>query len=293
MKRTWKKLFAFVCAFTLVATPATFNGDSMWSGADGTIVSAAENSTDYTITIPATLSVANAGWNATDGIKAKVKSGDTFDTSKKLTVTAESANNWALKSGENSVGYNLATASATYDASATPASWEFSAGELNAENGTNKAMGIIVEDYSNKAAGTYQDVVTFTASVEGAAYIPVTITSLSDVEVLHVGDTINSDSNYTISGAGSILNKNFTWTLVRGSIEGRNFTESDDGGYYVFKQVSKSDSTNIKYWFNIARETGELDEREIGKKVFIATATSDGLTVTNDGSQWSFSVHEP
>lgn len=131
---------------------------------------AAENSTDYTITIPATLSVANAGWNATDGITAQVKSGDTFDTGKKLTVTATSTNNWALKSGDNSVGYNLATASGTYSASAAPASWEFSADELNAESGTNKPMGINVQDYTQMSipAGEYKDTVTFTAKVEKA-----------------------------------------------------------------------------------------------------------------------------
>lgn len=130
---------------------------------------AADNSTDYTITIPATLTVAQSGWNATDGITAQVKSGDTFDSSKKLTVTAESTNSWALKSGDNSVGYNLATATGTYSSSATPASWEFSADELNATSGTNKAMGIIIDDYRSKPAGTYQDTVTFTAAVESAA----------------------------------------------------------------------------------------------------------------------------
>ena len=168
MKRTWKKLFAFVCAFTFVATPATFNGVSLWSGTDGTIVSAADNSTDYTITIPATLSVANAGWNATDGITAKVKDGDTFDTSKKLTVTATSTNSWALKSGENYIGYNLATKSGTYSSSAEPVSWEFSADDLNAAGAAPKGMGIIVDDYSSKPAGNYSDTVTFTASVESA-----------------------------------------------------------------------------------------------------------------------------
>ena len=125
--------------------------------------------TDYVLTIPATLTVAQSGWNATDGITAQVKSGDTFDSSKKLTVTAKSTNSWALKSGENSIGYNLATATGTYSSSATAASWAFSAAELNETSGTNKAMGIIVEDYSSKPAGTYQDTVTFTASVVSAA----------------------------------------------------------------------------------------------------------------------------
>ena len=116
-------------------------------------VKAADNSTDYTITIPATLTVAQSGWNATDGITAQVKSGDTFDTSKKLTVTAESTNSWALKSGENTIGYNLATAETDYSSTADPASWEFSAVDLNEESGKTLPMGIIVDDYSTAAAG--------------------------------------------------------------------------------------------------------------------------------------------
>ena len=164
-----KKLttFALVAAFTI----GTF-GISV-------PVKAADNSTDYTITIPATLTVKQKGWNATDGIKAQVKSGYTFDTSKKLTVTAASTNSWALKSGENTIGYNLATATGTYSSSATPASWEFSAKELNANGGTNKGMGIIVEDYSTKPAGTYQDTVTFTAKVEDAVKVETLLTTIT------------------------------------------------------------------------------------------------------------------
>ena len=153
-------------------------------------VHATENSTDYILTIPATLDVANAGWNATDGIKAQVKEGDTFDASKKLTVTAASANTWKLTSGENTIGYNLAAAEAAYDSTAAPAAWEFSAAELDADGGTTKPMGIIVDDYSEKPAGTYQDTVTFTATVE-TAVIPVTSVTLnkSTLELTAGGDT--------------------------------------------------------------------------------------------------------
>ena len=127
---------------------------------------AADNVSTYTLQIPSTLNVSAAGWNETSGLTAAVSSGDTFDSGKKLSVTASSANNWSLKSGDNSVGYNLTTATGSYSNSATPASWEFTAAELNANGGTNKAMGIIVDDYSTKPAGTYQDTVTFTAKVE-------------------------------------------------------------------------------------------------------------------------------
>ena len=124
-------------------------------------------STDYAITIPATLNVQSAGWNDAT-IEVKLGSGDAFDTSKKLTVTAASANGWKLKSENNDeVGYNLATTGDTYNSQAEPASWEFAAGDI-ITGGTVKPMGIIVEDYSTKPAGTYQDTVTFTAKVESA-----------------------------------------------------------------------------------------------------------------------------
>ena len=151
-----------LAAITLVAATAVLgSGVSVYA-------LPAVTSTDYTITIPATLEVANAGWNATDGITAQVKSGDTFDSGKKLTVTASSDDEFALVSGENKVGYNLATATGTYSATAEVPVWEFSADDLNADGGKTNPMGIIVEDYSDKPAGTYQDTVTFTAKVESA-----------------------------------------------------------------------------------------------------------------------------
>ena len=151
---------------------------------------AAENSTDYTVTIPATLTVASSGWNDAGGITAAVKSGDTFDSGKKLTVTAASTNSWALKSGDNSVGYNLATATGTYSSTAEIPSWEFSATELNTSGGTTKDMGIIVDDYSAKPAGTYQDTVTFTASVENAGISVSSVTiNNAPTEALFVNST--------------------------------------------------------------------------------------------------------
>ena len=118
----------------------------------------ADGGTTYTITIPSSLTVTKSGWNATDGISAT----GTLADGKKLTVTASSANSWALKSGDNSVGYILAAAST--DTTATT-SWEF---DTLSSTATTKTMGIIVDDYSSKPAGTYQDTVTFTAKVESA-----------------------------------------------------------------------------------------------------------------------------
>ena len=66
---------------------------------------AADGDTSYTITIPSTLNVSGSGWNATDGISAT----GTLASGKKLTVTASSANSWALKQqgGSETVSYTM------------------------------------------------------------------------------------------------------------------------------------------------------------------------------------------
>ena len=140
---------------------------------------AADGDTTYTITIPSTLTVSGSGWNDAGGISAT----GTLATGKKLTVTASSANSWALKSGENSVGYTLTTA----EGGSQTTDWEFT--ELS-DTATTKTMGIIVENYDDKPAGTYQDTVTFTAKVENAG-IPVSSVAINNAptEALFVNST--------------------------------------------------------------------------------------------------------
>ena len=142
-----------------------------------TMTALADGDTSYTLTIPSTLTVANSGWNATDGISAT----GTLASNSKLTVTASSANSWALKSGDNTVGYTLTTA----EGGSQTTSWEFTT-----LDGAAQPMGIIVEDYSSKPAGTYQDTVTFTAKVESAAAAP----TLTLGEMTQGGDPLNNGS---------------------------------------------------------------------------------------------------
>lgn len=239
---------------------------------------AADNSTDYTITIPATLTVAQSGWNATDGIKAQVKSGDTFDSSKKLTVIAESTNSWALKSGANTIGYNLATAETDYSSTADPASWEFSAVDLNEESGKTLPMGIIVDDYSTAAAGNYTDTVTFTAKVEDAV---VTHTTLSVGDVIHLGEVLSISTNY-YTGGQAIQSSKSPFTLVRANVTSSGFgdtvTEDENGQYYVLKGNDGS--------YCIYLGTPRTSKVE-------ATSTSDGIIVnTLNGTTLYFTTHE-
>ena len=119
----------------------------------------------YTLTIPSTLNVANSGWNATDGISAT----GTLAEGKKLTVTAASDDEFALVSGENKVNYKLAESgdtNTTYANATEKTAWEYTSLSSDA---TTQSMGVVVEDYSSKPAGTYQDTVTFTASVVSAS----------------------------------------------------------------------------------------------------------------------------
>lgn len=193
-KKTGRRVLSFLLTLAMVV--------GLLSGMRLTAI-AAENSTDYTLTIPSTLTVANSGWNATDGISATGSLAD----GKKLTVTASSENSWALKSGDNSVGYNLATATGTYSGSATPASWEFT--ELS-NTAATKPMGIIVEDYTDKPAGTYQDTVTFTAKVENAG-IPVSSVTINNAptEALFVNSTGTLTATVSPNDA---TDKTVTWS---------------------------------------------------------------------------------
>ena len=140
------------------------------------VPASAEGST-FSIVIPATLTVENSGWNSIGNISAT----GTLESGKKLTVTAASTNDWKLVSGTNNVSYTMKSASTDTEATT---SWEFT--ELSS-TATTKPIGIDVEDYSTKPAGTYIDTVTFTASVVAAA---TDLAGLTGNYVAQDGDTI-------------------------------------------------------------------------------------------------------
>ncbi len=175
----------------------------------------------YTLTIPSTLTVANSGWNATDGISAT----GALNSGKKLTVTASSDSEFALVNQNDStqkVSYKLAATSTDTEATT---SWEFT--ELSS-TATTKPMGIIVEDYSSMPAGTYQDIVTFTAKVESAA---VTITGIKLNEsktTIAVGSTETlSVENVTPYNA---TDKSVTWSSDNTAVATVNATTGEVSG---------------------------------------------------------------
>lgn len=162
----------------------------------------ADGETSYTLTIPSTLSVANSGWNATDGISAT----GTLASGKKLTVTASSANSWALKQQEGSetVSYTMKE---TSDGAAKTA-WEFTALPGSA------TLGIDVADYSSKPAGTYTDTVTFTAKVEVAK-------SAAETPSIAQADCTFSPTN----GKSTLSNANITTSMEYSTDSGTTWTD--------------------------------------------------------------------
>ena len=215
---TFKKL-----ASVLLMTAIFFGATSAWAidyktsialalGSNGNIAGEA-----YTLTVPETLKVSKKGWNPMDDIHV-VKDGEDFSKEKKLVVTASSTNNFALKSGENSISYTLTTA----ENGAQTTVWEFSAAEINAEGGTGKGIGITVTWDETQAAGKYEDEITYTAEVADAE-TTITVTWNND-------DITGSDNSFTKDGVtvtASVIdfeNKNFmgggTFTTTLG-----NFTK--------------------------------------------------------------------
>ncbi|EGC02123.1 hypothetical protein CUS_5660 [Ruminococcus albus 8] len=154
MKNKLKRTTSMLCALTVAAVPMTMSAFTASATEITNTVS------DYTLTIPSSFTVANAGWNEIEG---GVTASGTLADGKKLVVTAQSDNGWALKSGDNSIGYNLAKEDADYNANAEAPTWEF---DTLTADGVSQTAGLIVENYDEAPAGNYSDNVVFTASVE-------------------------------------------------------------------------------------------------------------------------------
>ena len=151
----------------------------------------ASTESTYTITIPDTLTVQNIGWNELAG---GIQASGTLEDGKKLVITASSDNNFNfVKSGDNTaqIPYVFTSKNAgngksysdVKDSGVT--SWTFET--LTAE-GTSHDVGIVIDDYSTKSAGTYNETVTFTANVEDAP-IPKTVTVGNLTFTYNDGDT--------------------------------------------------------------------------------------------------------
>lgn len=122
---------------------------------------AATPANTYTMKVPANVDIQNSGWNSLGNIQIT----GSVDSGKKVTVTAATTNDFALKNGNNSVSYTLKKAE--NDTNATT-SFEFDAASINAEGGASQAIGVDVADFAGKPAGNYTDTITFTGAISSS-----------------------------------------------------------------------------------------------------------------------------
>ena len=211
MKKTFKKTSAFVFAMAVMTAPITFS--SFVANAEGEPVTS-----DYTLTIPATLAVANSGWNSIGDLTAT----GTLAQGKKLNVTATSENSWKLTSGENTVAYKLCgetEKTKTYADAAATTALDISKESLEQTGGFSVPIGIVVEDYSSKPAGDYSDTVTFTAKVETAK-------TAAETPDIAQADCTFSPSN----GKSTLSNANITTAMEYSADNGTTWTDVTSAG---------------------------------------------------------------
>lgn len=151
-----------------------------------TVAAAATYDEAYTFTQPADFTITKSGWNSLGTITASYSGSNSgFDTSKKLAVTVSSTNNFALKADgvTTTIGYTHVTSE--NDTSATT-TFEFTADEITTA-GTSKAVGVNVDDYTNVAAGTYEDEIVYSVEVQSAASSLLSLT-VTDHDNLYGGN---------------------------------------------------------------------------------------------------------
>ena len=140
---------------------ALFLAGAMMTGTIGvmspTQVKAVTPANTYTMTVPGDMDIEHSGWNSLGNIKIT----GTVNTGKKVTVTAETTNHFALKSGGNSVSYTMKTE----ENGSEQKSFEFDAASINAVGGASKEIGVDVGDLAETPAGTYTDTITFTGKM--------------------------------------------------------------------------------------------------------------------------------
>ncbi|MBR1636094.1 MAG: hypothetical protein IJ682_13705 [Lachnospiraceae bacterium] len=240
---------------------------------------AADGETSYTLTIPSTLTVANSGWNPTSGISAT----GTLASGKKLTVTASSANSWALKQqdGNETVSYTMKE---TSDGEAKTA-WEFTTLPGSA------TLGIDVADYSTKPAGTYQDTVTFTAKVENSTVLSGALVDGATIKVnfkwrgSNRGDYVQGVYNAS-SGTFTVTKGGGYW----GSEERAVYKVEKSGdniiigaGYYDYgaeAMVWSFDTTNDTYTYTQGSTVSSLPSY-----YGLISVTLNGTDITNQLTQ--------
>lgn len=237
----------------------------------------------YIVTIPAGADMSG------DGVDEQTITANNvlLEKGQKITVTLSKASNTASgksfsakdKSEESTVKYTIKAGTA-----------DVAVGDKVAEFDADGEQALTFTKDANSTptyAGEHTETLTFDIAVKDA---PKTYTSFTKGMVLHVGDRIKPSMEYWESDYYWSFSDRFTYELVRGNVDYINgdnvVTEASDGEYYLFKIIDRN--------FYLTNGAESFTTDALGKVIFKATSTSDGLIVSNvNGNVYELSVYEP
>ena len=224
---TIRKLAAvFLIAVLIFGATSAFGADYK-TKITLTVAHASTTDEAYVLTVPADLTLSGSGWNSIGNVNVahdSTQTTTTFDTSKKVVVTASSQNGGLTNTSDSTkkISYTFKNAETeTGDGSSTLAI-EFSASEINTSGGTDKSFGIVVSDTSSAYNGTYEDYITYTAEVKSNT--TTTTVTWTGSDITGSGTSFTKDGVTITAGSIDFDDKNFlsggTFTTTLG-----NFTK--------------------------------------------------------------------
>ena len=237
----------------------------------------------YTVVIPASVTLSDTSTtNATISVDETAKP---FKLAKGQTLSVNIAdvetNDFKVKCGTVEVPYTVTAGTSTTALERGSTAAAFTNDDKTAKTLTFSQINSTLAT----VAGEYIGTLTFGISLEDAAYVPKTFTSLSNGDILRVGDTLEvASGGYDFLDDGcSLLAYNAPFTVVRANVEGAGtpfttVTEDVDGAYYVIKG-------NTNNYFDFG---GRLAVTDTSDGVIITTKNDDYL-----GSYWAIDVYEP
>lgn len=194
-----------------------------------TVAHASTTDEAYVLTVPADLTLPGSGWNSIGNVNVahdSTQTTTTFDTSKKVVVTASSQNGGLTNTTDNTktIAYTFKNAESETGNGSSTLSIEFSASEINTSGGTNKSFGIVVADTSTATNGTYEDYITYTAEVQSNTTTTTVTWNASDITSQGSTTSFTKDGVTITAGIINFDYKNFlgggTFTTTLG-----NFTK--------------------------------------------------------------------
>ena len=159
----------------------------------------------------------------------------------------------------DSIGYTLAS----QDNGSQNTTWKFTADEVNASGGTTKPVGVIVNDYSSNTLGTYEDTITFTASV-----IDTIVVS---------GYYQNASKPFSATATLNNGNLSVTSTSLDKVLIGLQLTYSDGALTIYMRQSSTNSKTVI-----VDLKTGVYTQTTSGNAMIAGLITLSGITINGN-----------